>query len=136
MQSLETPTRPDVILVFVWGAVKAVGANLISILTSDAQCPVLTEDFMGRFAIEGLGRAFDNNTVTGILDNVGYVNPHIEILEIGSSSCANNVLQRLQAKLNRLGKYTLTCRNKTFWNQFCSRSNMLNPTYSKPGCWT
>ncbi|OIW35579.1 hypothetical protein CONLIGDRAFT_63350 [Coniochaeta ligniaria NRRL 30616] len=76
----------------------------------------LPEEFIDDFATISLGRSFADTVVVDILDRAGYVNPNIEILQIGrdtSISCAAAVLARLGGNYSRLSRYVLTARDST-----------------------
>lgn len=94
-------------------AINTVGKNLANILIAEAEAPIINDEFISKFAAESLGRSFADDFVAELLDNAGFINPNMEILEIGTGFCARRVLKYLvSSDTNRLRAYTLTTRDQ------------------------
>ncbi|KAK1147260.1 Type I Iterative Polyketide synthase (PKS) [Aspergillus melleus] len=98
-------------------AIEAVGSQLEEIINLQTDSHALTKSLVSEFTEECLGQSFINYVVAELLDHAGFVNPNMEILEIGngSISCAASVLNRLSDKTSgsaRLKRYTFTNRSQ------------------------
>ncbi len=112
MQSLQPLACTEVTAEAASEAVKVIGANMASILTSDDQSALLTDEFMSRFAMNDLNRSCVDKAAARILMQAGHVNPHIRVLEVGIASLSSGTLRHLKDKISLIGKYTVTRRDK------------------------
>ncbi|GFF35586.1 lovastatin diketide synthase LovF [Aspergillus udagawae] len=99
-------------------AIEAVGSHLEDIMDPGSDSHTRTRSLVSEFIEDCLGQSFINSVVAELIDHAGFVNPNIEILEIGSgsTSCAASVVDRLCNKTlgsARLKKYVLTNRTQT-----------------------
>lgn len=95
-------------------AIAEVGAKMKEILQQpSAGKVVLNDQFFYDYIDHTMGRGFTDEVIVDILEQASYLNPNLEILEIGNgfaSAAGSGAIKHLTEKPSRLSRYTLTAR--------------------------